>query len=270
MDFSSVISKKILSSTPVYGGDIGRSFRVKTVDDDYFVKRYSAVGIAAREAAGLAAMAGTGAVKVPELINYDEHFLVLRFISEAPRCSDFQQRLGRELALMHRTTSPRFGFPEDDFVGRSPQKNSWKDSWLEFYLENRLDYQVELTGDRDIERTYRKLRSLIPGLLEDTVEEPSLIHGDLWAGNVISGPEGEPVLIDPAAYFGHREAELGMTMLFGGFSEAFYAAYDDEFPLKAGWRGRMDLYKLYHVLNHMNLFGGGYKQQAISLMNYYL
>ena len=164
----------------------------------------------------------------------------------------------------------QFGFPEDNFIGSTPQLNGYRDAWCGFYLENRIDYQVEMSGDRSISESWRKLRGLVPELLEGTEEPPSLIHGDLWAGNVISGPEGQPVLIDPAAYYGHREMELGMTRLFGGFTEEFYSAYDVEYPLKPGWRGRMNLYILYHVLNHFNMFGGGYRSQAVGLMNSYL
>jgi fructosamine-3-kinase len=270
MDFSSVIDEKIISSVSVSGGGIGSSFRVKTERHEYFVKHYSRTGLSGREAHGLREMAASKTVKVPEVVNFDEHFLVLKFLGQASRCGDFQGRLGRELARMHRITSGQFGFYEDNFIGSNPQINNYKDSWLEFYLENRLDFQVELTGDREVADAYIKLCAKVPELLASSSEEPSLIHGDLWGGNVISGPGGEPVLIDPAVYYGHREAELGMTQLFGGFTNEFYSAYDDEYPLKKGWRSRLDLYKLYHVLNHMNMFGSGYKLQALRLMNGYL
>ena len=271
MDFSSVIKEDVISSTPVSGGDIGRSFRVKTAENEYFVKYYSKPGLAGLEAHGLAAMSECGCVSLPELAGYDEHMLVLFFLKQGARTADFQSRLGRELARMHKyPVGEQFGFPEDNFIGSTPQLNGYRDDWCSFYIENRIDYQVEMSGDRSISESWRKLRGLVPELLEGTEEPPSLVHGDLWAGNVISGPEGQPVLIDPAAYYGHREMELGMTRLFGGFTEEFYSAYDVEYPLKPGWRGRMNLYILYHVLNHFNMFGGGYRSQAVGLMNSYL
>ncbi len=270
MDFKRVIKEKILSANPLGGGDIGSSYRVKTDSREYFVKRYSFAGTAEAEALGLKAMAESGAVTVPEVLNYDDHFLVLGYISQGPRSRDFQKKLGRQLALMHRRSSAeRFGFYQDNFIGSTPQKNEWKDSWTEFFTENRIEYQVKHSGNRDLIECWRRLKPNVPGILSGTEEPPCLIHGDLWGGNVISNPDGDPVLIDPAAYYGHREMELGMTQLFGGFSSDFYSSYDAEFPLKPGWRGRMDLYKLYHVLNHCNMFGGGYCSQAASLMKKY-
>ena len=271
MDFSSVINEKIISSLPVSGGDIGRSFRVKTSSRDYFVKYYSRPGLSVLEAKGLSEMAEAGSVSLPELVGFDDHLLALVFIEQAPRTQDFQSQLGRELARMHKAdVSEQFGFPVDNFIGSTPQKNSFKSVWCEFFIENRIDYQIEISGDRNLFDSWKQLRPLVPELLAGTEEPPSLIHGDLWSGNVISGKAGEPVLIDPAAYYGHREMELGMTRLFGGFTEEFYSAYDAEYPLKPNWRSRMNLYILYHVLNHFNMFAGGYRSQALSLMRGYL
>jgi len=270
MDFSPILDEKILESRPISGGDIGRSYMVRTLAKTFFVKYYSKPGVSVNEAHALSVMSDTDSVSVPDVIKYDENFLVLSYILQAPRGRDFQSRLGKDLAGMHRTFSSRFGFHEDNYIGSTPQKNSYKDSWIDFYLENRLDYQVKLSGDNELSRVYARFRGLVPELLKDSQEEPCLIHGDLWAGNVISGPDGRPVLIDPAAYFGHREMELAMTQLFGGFSGEFYSSYNDTYPLKKGWRERQDLYKLYHVLNHLNLFGSGYRAQALGLMNGYL
>ncbi|MDC7225701.1 MAG: fructosamine kinase family protein [Spirochaetales bacterium] len=270
MNFSSVINEEILRVRPLLGGDIGQSFHVTTIRSEYFVKYYRTPGMAGAEAAGLAAMSQSTTVSLPELVDSDDHFLVLRFINSAARRHDFQSVLGRQLAAMHKKTeSEGFGFETDNFIGRTRQKNSFKSDWSSFLTENRLGYQIELAGDKMLAEAWNRLRSRLPELLAGTEEPPCLIHGDLWAGNVISGSAGEPVLIDPAAYYGHREMELGMTMLFGGFNEDFYASYDEEYPLLPGWRGRMNLYILYHVLNHYNMFGGGYRSQALSLMRGY-
>ena len=151
MDFKTVINERILSATPIGGGDIGSSYRVKTENSEYFVKRYSSAGTAEAEAQGLKAMAASGAVNVPEVLNYDEHFLVLGYISQGPRSRDFQKKLGRGLARMHRKASAeRFGFHQDNFIGSTPQKNGWNDSWAEFFTENRIEYQVTLSGDRSL------------------------------------------------------------------------------------------------------------------------
>ncbi|MBI9106372.1 MAG: fructosamine kinase family protein [Spirochaetales bacterium] len=269
MNFSSVIGEKILESRPVGGGCIGSCFRVRTKVREYFVKFYSKPGVSVKEAHGLKELSISRTVKVPELINYDEQFLVLGFINQAPRADDFQTRLAGNLAALHKTISSEYGFYEDNIIGSTPQKNSWKNDWIDFYIENRLDFQVGLAADHDINKAYDRLRGRIPEILGDSIEPPCLIHGDLWSGNVISGEDGGPVLIDPAPYYGHRELELAMTQLFGGFSAEFYSIYDKEYPLKKGWRDRQDLYKLYHVLNHLNLFGNSYKHQALSLMKAY-
>ncbi len=266
MNFSSILGEKILESTILPGGCIGNCYRVKTDSGQYFIKHYSKPGVSIREAQGLKELANSNTVSVPRVLNSDDHFLVLNFISQNPRAVDFQTRLGRDLAQLHKTSSSRYGFHEDNYIGSTPQKNSFKENWIEFYIENRLDFQVKLSADRDVLGIYKKLRKRIPEILNSSLETPCLIHGDLWSGNVISDENGLPVLIDPAAYYGHRELELAMTQLFGGFHDEFYDSYNRVFPLIAGWKERMDLYKLYHILNHLNLFGTGYKNQALTLM----
>ncbi len=277
-DFSSVLPEKVLDAVPVSGGDIGSSYRVKTEKSDYFIKRYSSAGLPGMEAAGINAMAATKTISVPEVISFDDHFLVLKFIKQAPRCGEFQTLLGRGLAEMHRVSAEQaehreikgFGFNEDNYIGTIPQKNTACDNWTDFLIANRLGYQIRLAADSALTSAWNRLSGKIPRLLAGTEEPPSLIHGDLWGGNVINGKDGRPVIIDPAAYYGHREMELGMTRLFGGFTSEFYRAYDSVYPLKPGWEKRMNLYILYHVLNHYNMFGGGYRSQALNLMKEYI
>lgn len=271
MNLQHLFEEEILSVSSVGGGDIGRSSRVKTKRGNFFVKYYAESGVSEAEAAGLTAMAATGAVRVPEVIGFDSHFIVLNYIDSAPRCRGFQARLGRELASMHLASqTDKFGFSQNNYIGSTVQNNSWRNSWLDFLIENRLGYQAELSGDSQLIAAWEKLRPRLAEILEDSTEPACLLHGDLWGGNYISDEEGLPVFIDPAAYYGHREMDLGMTMLFGGFTEEFYTAYADTYPLQQGWRSRMDLYKLYHVLNHFNMFGGGYRSQALSLIMRYL
>jgi protein-ribulosamine 3-kinase len=163
--------------------------------------------------------------------------------------------MGRMLAALHRHTGPRFGWERDNWIGLAPQLNGWSDDWASFYLERRLAPQLTRAGMKvDLEKAGRLLESHHP--------QASLLHGDLWSGNAGFAPEG-PVIFDPAVYYGDREADLAMTELFGGFPPAFYAAYEEAFPLDEGYAGRTPLYNLYHLLNHLNLFGGGYRAQVM-------
>ncbi len=162
--------------------------------------------------------------------------------------------LGRMLAALHRQTGPRFGWARDNYIGLSPQHNGWCEDWAQFWRERRLRPQLERAGLRvNLEKS--------DGLLEGHHPAASLLHGDLWSGNAGFTKEG-PVVFDPAVYYGDRETDLAMTELFGGFAPEFYAAYEDEWPLDKGYARRKHLYNLYHLLNHLNLFGGGYRAQV--------
>jgi protein-ribulosamine 3-kinase len=270
MDFSSIINKKVISSSLLSGGCIGKSYRVRTTDCEYFVKYYPKAGISEVEAHGIKELAESQTVKVPELINFDDHYLVFEFITQKPKTADFQKKLGKDLARLHKSGNSQYGFYEDNYIGSTVQKNAYNEHWINFYMENRLDYQVTLSKDKDIFKNYEILRIKIQEILDGSLETPCLIHGDLWSGNVISDEKGDPVLIDPAAYYGNRELELAMTQLFGGFTAEFYNSYNEEFPLKKNWKYRQDLYKLYHILNHLNIFGQSYKYQALELMKSYM
>lgn len=198
-------------------------------------------------------------------------FLVLEYLAPGTRISDFDEVLGRGLAQLHRMSAEQFGFHSDNYCGTTPQPNAWCEDWIEFYREQRLRHQLRLAvGERGVSRSDRRAWESLLDRLDDVLgidpEPPALIHGDLWSGNLHVTPEGRPSLIDPAAYYGHREAELGMMDLFGGFSDRVFAAYDEAWPLQDGWETRIELYSLYHVLNHYNLFGGSYGQQAMSIV----
>ncbi len=167
----------------------------------------------------------------------------------------------------------KFGFYEDNYIGSSIQKNCYNDNWIDFYINSRLDYQIELAkknGYKSIVESYIKLRPNISGILSGQNEQPVLIHGDLWSGNVMSNEYGDPVIFDPAVYYGNREMELVMTRLFGGFTREFYHSYNEINPLKDGWQDRQNIYTLYHILNHLNIFGSSYHNQALALIDFYL
>ncbi len=248
----------------VGGGCINHGSRLFTDDGStFFLKTNEAcpAGMFAAEAHGLEALRRAGGPRVPSPYLWADGFLLLEDLEPAPPENDFWPGLGRRLAGLHGHISPRFGFAQDNFIGLTPQPNSWTEDGYEFFAEHRLLYQARLARDehrlppsdeRRVAAVARRLRDLVPD------QPASLLHGDLWSGNVIAGPGGEACLIDPAAHHGWAEAELGMTELFGGFDADFYAGYLEVRPLAEGWRERLPVYNLYHLLNHLNLFGGGY------------
>jgi fructosamine-3-kinase len=222
------------------------------------------------EAAGLAEIARSATVRVPLPLcsgaNEDASWLVLEHIELRSANSGGMRELGRRLALLHIVTSERFGWSRDNTIGATPQCNTPQADWIAFWREQRLGFQLELAarnghGGRLQERGALLMEKL-PAFFERYAPAPSLLHGDLWGGNAGFDADGAPVIYDPAVYYGDREADVAMTELFGGFTPDFYSGYRDEFPLDAGYARRKDLYNLYHVLNHLNLFGGGYGAQA--------
>ncbi|HUX20674.1 MAG TPA: fructosamine kinase family protein, partial [Spirochaetia bacterium] len=219
------------------------------------------------EAAGLTAIASKVGPAVPRPLAFgevdDHQYLLLEHIEPGPKRPDFWEDFGRRVALLHRAkTSRRFGFEIDNYIGASPQRNGWDESWPHFFGRRRLEVQLKLALDagHSSERWIGGLQRIIERI-ETLLPEPgqaSLLHGDLWGGNFMVGPDGSAVLIDPAVYYGDREADLAMTELFGGFSARFYTAYREEYPIDYGYEERKELYNLYHLLNHFNLFGASY------------
>ena len=267
-----------LRLSAVGGGCIAQAQIAEFADgSSVFVKRKAGVpGMFEREAEGLEALAAAQAIRVPRVLAVAPGALVLEHVRPAPRAPGFFEHFGRAFARLHRHTGPACGFPHDNWIGATPQPNSplnghWNgepgvrpgdgSDWPEFFLERRLRFQVELA----VKRGFGRLATLLDAcearfveLMGASIEPPSILHGDLWGGNYIVDERGEACLIDPAAYFGHREADLAMTHLFGGFESLFYRAYGDEWPLAPGHEERLPIYQLYHLLNHLNLFGSGY------------
>jgi fructosamine-3-kinase len=226
-----------------------------------------------RESEGLAVLAAApGGPRVPQPLLAGANFLLLEYLTPAPRQPDAWEALGQQLARLQAQVAPQFGFPHDNFIGLTPQPNGWWRDGFEFFAEQRLLFQGKLARERGLldARSFQQLERLTARLRDLIPEQPaSLIHGDLWSGNVIVGPEGQLCLIDPAAHYGWAEAELAMTALFGGFPEAFYHAYDSVRPLTPGYHSRFDLYNLYHLLNHLNLFGRSYLGQVEAIIQAY-
>ena len=264
---------RISAVAPVSGGCIHDSFRIDGDGERYFVKTNTArlADAFAAEADGLAALIAAG-MRAPRPfgngVASGRAYLVIEHLDLAHH-GDWAA-MGRALAAMHRATGGQFGWRRDNFIGATPQSNRGHNDWTGFWRDARLLPQLALArrnglGSRLIDAGER-LAETLPKLLGGRSPQASLLHGDLWSGNAAFLADGLPVLFDPAVYFGDREADLAMTELFGGFPRSFYAAYAEAWPLDAGYALRRDLYNLYHVLNHANLFGGGYAAQAEALI----
>lgn len=253
----------IESAAGVAGGCIHDCYRVSIAGAARFLKTNSSEyqDAFAAEADGLAALRAAG-MPAPEPLAHgaagDRAYLVLEYLDLGGR-RDFAA-LGRRLASAHRRPGPRFGWHRDNYIGATPQANGWCDDWQAFWIEHRLRPQIELAR-----RNGFSLTAPSPNVLEGHRPEASLLHGDLWGGNAGFTAEG-PVVFDPAVYYGDREADLAMTELFGGFPREFYRAYDEAWPLDPGYERRKPMYNLYHLLNHLNLFGGGYLGQVESTL----
>jgi fructosamine-3-kinase len=198
-------------------------------------------------------------------------WLALEWIERGPSSRATDSILGEQLARQHRTTQAAFGWSRDNTIGSTPQLNEWCDDWVTFFRDRRLRYQLDLAarngfGGR-LQQCGGVLLDRVPEFFSGYRPVPSLLHGDLWSGNRLTAERGQPVIFDPAVYYGDREADLAMTRLFGGFGAGFYAAYEAAWQLDAGAGARTDLYNLYHVLNHLNLFGNGYLGQALSMID---
>ncbi len=268
--------------TSVGGGCIANSSRVTTEAGTYFLKWGTAqvANTFLAEAAGLRAMgAANTSLRIPEVYHVQESrgdapgFLLMEWIESGIKNRQFWEGFGRGLVEMHRVTREQYGFEEDNYIGALPQINDWMDEWPAFFRRCRLKPQVQIAREKERwndrwDRHLDRLYSRIDGWLPDT-PEPSLLHGDLWSGNVMADASGTAALIDPAVYYGHREADLAMTELFGGFNEHFYAAYKESWPLEPGYEQRRDLYNLYHLINHLNLFGKSYADSVETLLRRY-
>jgi protein-ribulosamine 3-kinase len=261
----------------VSGGSINACLRFDTDRGSVFVKHGAreALDMYTAEAAGLEELEGARAVRIPGVLatGTTEHgaFLALEWIDLTTARRKTEALLGEQLAHQHRATQARYGWHRDNTIGSTPQPNAWCEDWIEFLRERRLDFQLTLAEragapSRLIESGRRLCESLAQFYV-DYRPVPSLLHGDLWGGNWGADEQGRPVIFDPAVYYGDREADLAMTRLFGGFGPSFYSAYEASWPMDRGASERIELHQLYHVLNHYNLFGGGYGARAQAIVD---
>jgi fructosamine-3-kinase len=270
----------ILKSENLSGGCISNAYTVTSNNGEkFFVKinEHTPPDMFKKEAHGLNELQKAGAIRVPQVTISTEYYLVEEFIEEGTKSGNFFEGFGRNFAQLHKYSGASFGFYEDNYIGSTPQNNLNENNngWVEFYFTKRLLFQLTLCESNnlatdELRKSFAKLENKISDILTGSEEEPSLLHGDLWSGNYMVDKNGNACLIDPAVYYGHREADIAMTKLFGGYPKEFYATYNESYPLKDGWEYRENIYKLYHVLNHLNLFGRSYYSQALSLIKFYL
>jgi len=263
----------------VSGGDINDAFFVETKGGRYFVKynRNMQEGFFLSEAKGLESIRKTGAIAVPNvyevLENKNEGILVMEWIA-GDRKPHTEEELGRGVARLHSTKEKQFGLAEDTFIGTLPQPNGWYDRWIDYYRDRRLIPQCSLAEKNKRMPSERRAKLM---RLCDTLEkwlpkdcDASLLHGDLWGGNWIAGPNGRPFLIDPSVFYGHAEFEVAFTEMFGGFSQAFYHSYEEICPLSPEYNERKPLYQLYYLLVHLNLFGESYGVSVDRILKRYV
>lgn len=273
-----LLDARLADVQPVGGGDMHRACRLTAPDGrQWFLKTNTvpqAPAMFRTEAQGLALLGASRSLRTPKVHGHgctdDGHaYLLLEYVAPGYRNRLFWEQFGRGLANLHGNTSAMFGFAHDNFIGRLPQSNTRHATWSAFYAEERLWPQLLLareqgyfdkTAEQQLDRLCQNLAWRCPE------EPPALTHGDLWSGNFLCDAVGQPVLIDPAAAFAHREMDLAMSRLFGGFDPAFYAAYQEAWPLEKGFEERLGLYQLYYLLVHVNLFGGGYVEQARAVL----
>lgn len=273
-------NERVKGFSLVGGGCINNGGRLVTDKGHYFVKWNDAQQyprMFEAEAKGLALLRQPECIRVPVPVSHGHaggyQFLLLEHIEQASKSRGYWDDFGVKLAALHRQSGETFGLDHDNYIGSLPQYNDRDTSWIGFFVARRLRPQVELAYQgnridvdvcRKFDALFEKLATMLPG------ERPSLVHGDLWSGNLLADEGGEPCLIDPAVYYGNREVDLAMTQLFGGFENTFIYAYNSVFPLLPGYSARFDIYNLYPLLVHLNLFGSSYRPQVVSILRQYV
>ncbi len=264
-EIGATLGVAVTAARPVAGGDINQAWAVTFADGrQLFVKtnRRPPPRMYEAEARGLRWLGNSSALRVPEVVAFNPRFLILELLRPGHPRASFNEDLGRGLARLHATSAPEFGLDHDNFIGPLEQPNRPAARWSDFYAHQRIEPQMRRATDSGrtsptVDRGMRSLLARLDGLV-GPVEPPAHLHGDLWGGNLMCDEHGAPCLIDPAVYAGHREVDLAMMRLFGGFSARTFQAYDEAFPLADGHQERIPLYQLYPLLVHLNLFGGSY------------
>ncbi len=268
---------KVLSSSFIGGGCINNTLKLSTTSGSYFLKwKQNEPELFEKEKEGLEILSNLSPIKIPKVIHCglieESNYLLLEFIEKSAPSQLFWEDFGNKLSHQHSITNPTFGLDHDNHIGRLPQRNESKEIWVDFFIQNRLMPQLEMASmngkvNLEIRNDFDSLFLELPNLFPN--ERPALLHGDLWSGNFMVGPAGDAWVFDPAIYFGHREAEIAFTQLFGGFDSIFYAAYNEQSPLEPGFEQRIELYNIYPLLVHLNLFGEAYLSGITNTLSRY-
>ncbi|REE05740.1 fructosamine kinase family protein [Marinoscillum furvescens] len=264
---STGIPQAVKSAQHLSGGCINNAVKTVTNEGTYFIKFNDNIDedMFEKEALGLSLLKAANHLQIPDVIGIGQvgpnHYIILEHINKAAPSADFWEDFGQNLAKLHRQTAPTFGLDHNNYIGKLPQRNDQEPGWLDFFIQHRLEVQLGLALyndhiDEAFANRFRQIYPILPGIIPE--EPPAMLHGDLWSGNFMVGPGGKACLFDPAVYYGHREIELAFTKLFGGFDPAFYHGYHEQYPVEPGFDQRMDIYNLYPLLVHVNLFGTSY------------
>lgn len=272
----SKLGSELNKITPLHGGDINQAARIETADGEIFFLKWNtsaANDMFEKEAKGLKLLNNAGAgLHIPVVHVAKDDFLLLEFIPEGGGKAESGRQFGKALAQLHQQTSDQFGLDHNNYIGRLPQSNTFHSNWADFFALERIEPQIKMCVEtnkldssilRKVQGMYKKFGAIFP------TELPALLHGDLWSGNFMFTKSGKTSIYDPAVYFGHREMDLAMTRLFGGFSADFYDGYNEIYPLQGGFDNRISIYNLYPILVHANLFGGSYARQAENIIKRY-
>lgn len=278
--FSDILDSQVFSVESVNGGDINEAFKIKTADGIYFAKvnrGLTASQMLRSESKGLLLLNSITGVRVPEVIKIADHenhiALILTWIETGKAGKNTSEDLAAKLSLLHHTTSQNFGLDYDNFIGSLAQVNTNFEKWIDFYYHNRISPQIKWAVEsgnipvnytNKIDKVFKNLENEMPEVI------PSLLHGDLWSGNYMIDQDGKAILIDPAVYYGHREMDIAMMKLFGGFPAGIYDIYNEFYKFDNNWENRIRFYQLYYVLVHVNLFGSSYSGSAINIIDSYL
>lgn len=264
----------IIQGVPLYGGDINQVHKLRTSEGTFVIKinQTGLPELFETEAKGLELLRKNSGFRIPSIVevntSQDGDFILMEYLSSGDKTSNYWEDFGEQLARMHQESHERFGLDHNNYIGSLSQSNQQHKKWSSFFFHERILVQLELLKEKqELSFSAQQLNTLLARIESLFSDQPSsLLHGDLWSGNCMCDENNEPVLIDPAVYYGHREMDLAMTLLFGGFDQLFYQAYNRVFPLETNWRNRIEICQLYPLLVHANLFGGHYIKQCKNII----
>ena len=272
--FNNILDDIVIEVYPVSGGCINDCYKLKTQKSNYFVKLNDTINLFEEENKGLDLLRASKTFFIPKVYKFgvfeSSNFLLMEWIEEENKSDNFWNFFAKNLSELHSLTNDKFGLDHDNYIGSLKQSNTYYYDGVEFFINTRLVPQLEKLNSLNNSSFFKKFDVLF-NLLNEIIPvyQPSLLHGDLWSGNFLIDHNGHACIIDPAVYYGNREADIAMTKLFGGFSEEFYSNYNDYLPMLNGWHERMPIWNLYPLLVHANLFGSSYLNQINSILNKY-